>query len=233
LAEGLWAAVAPLRVPLGFEGGRRMTVVQLRSGGLLVHSPTPLDDRLRAAVDRLGEVRFVVAPSRFHGSLSMRQYQEAYPAAQFYGGPGIARRRREVRFAGELGDCAERGWGGEMDQATVHGQFFREVVFLHIPTRTLIVGDCCVGAGPQYSAAFRLWGGVHRRERACGCPVPFRFAVSDRAAMRRSLSRVLSWDFDRVVVGHGEVVEAGGRAAAQDAYAWLLGGDPLGPPDTR
>jgi hypothetical protein len=231
LADGLWAAEASLRVPFGFEAGRRMTVLQLSSGGLLLHSPTPLDDRLRAAVDCLGEVRFVVAPSKYHGNLSLQQYQDAYPAAQFYGGPGLARRRRAVRFAGELGDGAGRGWAEDVDQALIHGQIFHEVVFLHAATRTLVVGDCCVGAGPQYSAAFRRWGGVHRPERACGCPVPFRFAVRDRSAMRRSLTRILSWDFDRIVVGHGEVVEAGGRAALHNAYAWLLGDVSLGSPN--
>jgi hypothetical protein len=36
-----------------------------------------------------------------------------------------------------------------------------------------------------------------------------------------SLDRILSWDFDRVIVGHGELLETGGRSAFRDAYAWL------------
>ena len=159
LAEGLWVAEVPLRALFGFEVGRRMTVVRLTSGGLLLHSPTPLDDRVRAALDGLGEVRFVVAPSRFHGSISMREYQAAFPAAQFYGGPGLARRRREVRFAGELRDGPEPGWRDDFDQAAIHGQSFREVVFLHAATRTLIVGDCCVGAAPERWPVARLGHG--------------------------------------------------------------------------
>ena len=38
IAPELWIAEQPLRY-LGFEVGRRMTVVRLTGGGLLIHSP--------------------------------------------------------------------------------------------------------------------------------------------------------------------------------------------------
>ena len=37
-----------------------------------------------------------------------------------------------------------------------------------------------------------------------------------------SLERILSWDFDRVVVAHGDVLEHGGRDALRHGYRWLL-----------
>jgi hypothetical protein len=49
----------------------------------------------------------------------------------------------------------------------------------------------------------------------------FRFGLRDKAAARRFLDRILGWDFDRIVVGHGELVETGGRDALRSAYAWL------------
>jgi hypothetical protein len=48
-----------------------------------------------------------------------------------------------------------------------------------------------------------------------------RFAIRDKAACRRSIDRILEWDFERVVVTHGEVLESGGREALRSAYAWL------------
>ena len=39
----------------------RMTVIRLPDGGLWLHSPTPLDDGLRAAIDALGPVAHIVA----------------------------------------------------------------------------------------------------------------------------------------------------------------------------
>jgi hypothetical protein len=48
--------------------------------------------------------------------------------------------------------------------------------------------------------------------------------IRDRAAARESLERILAWDFDRIVVAHGDVLERGGREALREGYAWLLAG---------
>jgi hypothetical protein len=32
----------------------------------------------------------------------------------------------------------------------------------------------------------------------------------------------LEWDFDRVIVGHGEIVETGGRARLENGFAFLF-----------
>lgn len=48
-----------------------------------------------------------------------------------------------------------------------------------------------------------------------------RLATRDRVAARASLERILAWDFERVIVGHGEIVDTGGRAAIERAFRWL------------
>jgi glyoxylase-like metal-dependent hydrolase (beta-lactamase superfamily II) len=45
--------------------------------------------------------------------------------------------------------------------------------------------------------------------------------IRDRAAARASLERILAWDFDRVIVSHGDVQETGGYPLMRDGYAWL------------
>jgi len=47
-----------------------------------------------------------------------------------------------------------------------------------------------------------------------------RVGVSDHAALRKSLERALLWDFERIVPGHGDVIEHAGPAAIRAA---LLG----------
>jgi glyoxylase-like metal-dependent hydrolase (beta-lactamase superfamily II) len=42
--------------------------------------------------------------------------------------------------------------------------------------------------------------------------------------VRRSLERILAWDFERIVPGHGEVVASGGHEAFAAAYSRLLDG---------
>ena len=48
--------------------------------------------------------------------------------------------------------------------------------------------------------------------------------ITDAVVLRRDVDLVLSWDFERVVVGHGRVLEgADGTAvdALRRAWAWL------------
>jgi hypothetical protein len=49
-----------------------------------------------------------------------------------------------------------------------------------------------------------------------------RFIVRDSTAARESLERILEWDFDRVIVAHGDVVESGGKEMLRDGYSWLF-----------
>ena len=46
-------------------------------------------------------------------------------------------------------------------------------------------------------------------------------ALIQREPARQDFAQLLSWDFDRVVLGHGDVVEEGGREALAEAYSWL------------
>jgi hypothetical protein len=48
-----------------------------------------------------------------------------------------------------------------------------------------------------------------------------RLLIRDRAAARASLDDVWRWDFDRVVVAHGDVLETGGRVHMRRAFAFL------------
>jgi glyoxylase-like metal-dependent hydrolase (beta-lactamase superfamily II) len=222
LGPRLWVAEAPLRFA-GLEVGRRMNVVQLTDGGLFVHSPAPLDDALRAGLDALGEVRFVAAPSRIHGNLWLERYAAAYPGVELLAAPGLAERRKDIDFTAELGSEPDPRWAADLDQELFGGnRLINEVVFLHRPSRSLILGDLALNLGPESPRMTRLFarlGGMYGRLR----PTPiFRLATRDKAAARESLERILSWDFDRVVVGHGAIWETGGREALRREWARVL-----------
>ena len=93
---------------------------------------------------------------------------------------------------------------------------------LHRPSRTLIVADLIFNWMPTHSR----WENFMRRrimklERFPGMSRLFRLCIKDREAFLDSMSILMSWDFDRVIVGHGEIIETGGkerlRAALDDA----------------
>jgi hypothetical protein len=39
----------------------------------------------------------------------------------------------------------------------------------------------------------------------------FKGAIKDKAAFTASMAKMLVWDFDRVIVGHGEPIPTGGK----------------------
>jgi hypothetical protein len=221
LARDLWVAQRPQRF-YGLEVGTRMTVIRLADGSLLLHSPVALEAGLRRELDAIGRVRFAVAPNRVH-HLYAGRVAEAYPEARLWVGPGLERKRPDLVFEAVLGDEAPAEWKGQVDQVFFRGRpYENEVVFCHRASRTLILCDLAFNFGPDAARPTR-W--LMRLLRSYGRFGPSKLdplLIRDRGAARGSLERILAWDFDRVVVAHGDVLESGGREALREGYAWLL-----------
>jgi hypothetical protein len=223
LADDLGVANRPFQLPVvKAEVGTRMTIERLVDGSLFLHSPVKLDQRLRQAVDELGEVRAIVAPSRVH-HLFVGDYRAAYPHATLYGAPGLAEKRRDIKFDAVLTDVAPDLWRGQLEQHVFRGApVLNEVVFFHRGSRTAIFTDLVFNLPSSAStdAPLFFWlldapgkFGPHRLIRRRG--------IRDRTAARQSVERILRWDFDRVIMSHGDVVESGGRERVGGAFAYL------------
>jgi glyoxylase-like metal-dependent hydrolase (beta-lactamase superfamily II) len=88
----------------------------------------------------------------------------------------------------------------------------REHVLLHRPSRTLIVGDVLFNFGRGGSVWTRLFARhVMRLKKFIGMSPFFRLMIRDREAFRSSVAAMMRWDFDRVIVGHGGIIERGGK----------------------
>ncbi len=221
LAPDLWVTERPLRFA-GIEVGSRMSAIRLRDGSLFLHSPVALDPELRKQLDALGPVRFAVAPNRFH-HLYIGEYAAAYPQVALFAAPGLEKKRHDLRFDAVLSDEAPEAWAGEIEQLVFRGfPLPNEVVFFHAATQTLIATDLAFNIQEDSPAltrlGFRALGGYGR----LGPTWLERLLIRNRAAARASLARILEWDFERVIVAHGRVVERGGREALRAGYAWLL-----------
>ena len=221
LAENLWVAERPQKF-YGLPVGTRMTVVRLSGGRLLLHSPVVLDAALRAELDGLGRVRYVVAPNRVH-HLYAGDVAKAYPESRLWIGPGLEQKRPDLEYVAILGDESPEEWRAEIAQTFFRGRpFENEIVFLHRPSRTLILCDLAFNIGP-HDAVITQWlmwliGSYGRFGPTKLDPL----LIRDRAAARKSLERILDWDFDRIVIPHGAILETGGREALARGYRWLL-----------
>lgn len=203
-----------------------MTVCRLGSGELWIHSPAPLTDELRDSLQALGEPRFVVAANAYHGHRFMEQYRDAYPGIELFAAPGLDRRRKDLAFDALLGSVPDPRWSEVLDQEVFLGHLVPEVVFLHRASRTLIVGDLVNGPFSRASMprASRMYWRVEGLSAEPATIRTYRVTTRNRRAARRSIERILEWDFDRLLVGHGESIETGGRAAFERAMAWLAAG---------
>lgn len=220
VAPELWIADQPLKI-MGAQFGARMTVIRLGSGGLFIHSPIEPTEAIKSGLAALGPVQAIVAPNTMH-HMYLPAFARAYPQAQVFAAEGVARKQPEVQLQGVLGDLPEFLWGKEIDQHRVGGQpSLNEVAFLHRPTGTLLLTDWLfnfVRSEGWWTRTFLRLAG------ALGGPLQsrlHRLSVKDRAAARASRDHLLTWDFDRIVVAHGDIIESDGKAVLRRAAAWL------------
>lgn len=203
----------------GVECGSRMTVVRMRDGGLFVHSPVGLDAETRAAVDALGDVRAVVAPSIFH-HLHVGAWMAAYPKAVFGACPGLEWKRPDLAFGCVLGDQVHPVWGNDLDQVYFSARRENEVVFYFARHKLLVCADAMLNLATHAKRSTRFVARLMKNSGpGLGWMEPL--MVRDRRVARRQVDRILAWDFDRAVLSHGAPLEADAHAAMKHAYAWL------------
>lgn len=225
-APDIWIADGPVVALIGgFPYPTRMAVVRLRDGGLFVWSPVALCPQMKQDVDAVGPVRFLVSPNMLH-HLYLGEWRAAYPDARMFASPRLRKRRADLAFEADLGDPPDPGWAADIDQVLVHGSLvMTEAVFFHRHSATAIFADLIESLPTDW---FKGWRGVAARiggitEANPGAPRDWRLTFTNREAARAALGRILAWPIERVVIAHGQPVEANGAAFVRDAFAWLLG----------
>jgi hypothetical protein len=170
-------------------------------------------------------VGYLIAPSKVH-HLFIKPYMEAFPEAQVFVAPGLPKKRKDLAAATVLGPNAPAAWSAVMDQQFLAGApFMNETVFFHRPSGSLLVTDLMFNiseASGWWTRSYLKWVGAIGGPRQSKM---VRFCTRDRAAMAESLETVFAWPFTRVVVTHGEVLEADARSALWAACAWFGGAD--------
>src|SRR3954452_16955701 len=122
-AEGVWLASAPVRI-VGMRLTATMALLRLDDGSLVAYSAVALTPERRAAVDALGRVAHVYAPSLYHHRWAA-EWAAAYPAARVHAPEGLTRKLRVNRV---LGDGNEPAFDGVVDEVHIDGFRLDETV---------------------------------------------------------------------------------------------------------
>lgn len=207
----------------GIPFSTRMTIVRLEAGGLWVHSPIFPSEGCLAAINKLGAVEHIVAPNKIH-SLGIEPWKAIYPDARVWVSPEFKQRHPKTCADETLDNNAPSTWSAEIDQHMFEGStFLDEVLFLHRPSRTLIVTDLIQKHDPD--TQFWFWrfvkGAAGILGKEGGTARDLRASFRDRPAARRSLETVLSWDFDKLIISHGFCVHEGAKVGVEKAFSWL------------
>ncbi len=218
IAENLWLLGYPLKM-LGADLRRNVTLIRLRSGKLVIHSTAPFSPEDVAAIRALGEPGWLLDGVLRHDTFA-KEGREAFPEIPYLAPEG---------FSGAVGFPtlpivpAPAEWEGELFALEIQGApAARDTALLHVSSHTLILTELIFNFGQDEPLWTELLlrvavGGEHHP----GMSRPFKAGVKNEEAFRSSVATILGWDFDRVIVGHGDVIENDGkkklRAALQTA----------------
>ena len=212
----------PVRV-VGVTLTTRMVIVKLADGSLWVNSPVSVPCDMLHLIKALGPVKYLVAPTRMH-VWRLKEWRVLFPEAELWGPCEISNKFKHLPFAGILGEAPPRGWADDLDQLVFQGNFFvDEVFFFHLNSRTVIMADFIqnhpIAKGkPLRNALFKLAGVAYPDG---GVALDIRLSFTNRNLARRSLQKLLSWDFDKLIIAHGVCIEKDAKPFVERAFRWL------------
>lgn len=225
LAPGLHSFEHDLFMPGGLHFRGRTTVVELPSGGLLLHSPNPVDDALATALEALGPIEVLVAPNNLH-HLHFAAAAERWPDAERWAAPGLAAKRPDLVFHRTF-TVHTPAWADVFQPHFIAGiPWMDETVFFHAATGTLVVTDLFFHiqqlANWQSRLFFGLYGVYGKPKQS---PI-VRFMAKDKAAAGQSARALLQLPVQRLVPAHGPPVEERAANVLQAVLAKQVGWAP-------
>ncbi len=221
IADDVWLLPYELKA-LGVNIGRNVTVIRLKSGKLVIHSTAPFTEADVSAITGLGEPGWLVEGMIDHDTFSA-EGRKAFPGIPFLAPPTF---RERVDFEVENLDGPPHEWLSEVEVIPVDGApGMAESVLFHHPSGTLIVCDLLFHFPdpPSLWAKFLLGMGLGF-DPSPGFSKRLKLAIKDKPAFCKSVANVMALPIERIVPGHGSVLEddAKKRAARKFAEAGYL-----------
>jgi hypothetical protein len=216
LADNLWLLAYPLKM-LGADLRRNVTLIRLCSGKMIIHSTAPFSLEDVATIRTLGEPAWLLDGILRHDTFA-KEGRTAFPGIPYLAPEGFT----EVAGVETIPIIpAPEEWVGELLALEIQGApASRDTALLHVPSRTLILTELVF----NFSHKEPLWTELLLRvavgsKHQPGMSRPMKAGVKDKAAFTSSLATILGWDFDRVVVGHGDVIETDGKRKLRAALS--------------
>ncbi|UPK31419.1 SDR family oxidoreductase [Bradyrhizobium sp. 195] len=218
----------------GLELPIRMVVLRLSNGDLVLHSPVRYSPALHHELERLGAIKYLLAPNIGHW-MFLADWQRALPRARTFAARSLSQ-RRQVRAAGiridrELGDVTPEEWSADFQTVAVNAPMFCEIELFDKRSRTLVLTDLVQNLDPDHlspanEAAASLLGISGPDGKA---PVYLRLLLRlGGRAVRAAAERLLSLAPERVIFAHGDWFQTDGTARLRQSLRWLVSAEAAG-----
>ncbi len=203
----------------------RMALVKLSDGALWVSSPVAVSPDTLRFIDSVGPVKYLIAGTPRH-VWRLAAWHALYPNAELWAArtTPFTLKKGPLPLAGILGDTPPAAWENDLGQVAFKGNpLIEEVCFFHGRSRTLLLDDLIQNhpfkkGAPLRNLLFTLAGVA---SQGGAVPLDIRLSFIHRERARRSLEKMLSWDFDKLIVAHGACVERDAKALVERAFRWL------------
>jgi hypothetical protein len=227
--ESIWIAEQPLHY-LGLSIGTRMTAIKLANRELVVISPIKISDELVSHLNQIGIVKHIIAPNLYH-YLFAAKFKALYPNAVFWAAPGLDLKKPDLPIDRVIREGENNEWD-DLDCIFLDGfrtlglsgfDSFNECVFFHSATRSLILTDAAIHIDETFPFVTQLATRIIGGYKSLSPSLLERIATTETEKVRQSIEKILGWDFDRVIMAHGSIIEQNGKEQFRQGYERFLG----------
>ena len=226
--RNIWVAEQPLRY-FGLSVGTRMTVIRLTNSELVVISPIQVDQETIHQLNQIGDVSYIIAPNLYH-YLFTSNFKALYPKAMLWAAPGLESKRPELAIDRIIQDG--NSFLDEVEYLLFDG--FRtfglsgasplnECVFFHLESHTLILTDTAFHFDETFPPLTQLVARAIGGYKSLSPSLLERFATQETEKVKQAVQKVLAWNFERVIMAHGSIIEKDAKQRFREGYEWFLG----------
>jgi hypothetical protein len=187
----------------------RSTVIKTAKG-VIVISPINFTEPQLRQIEALGPVTDLVAPSLLH-HLYITKAGERFKSATIWGPEGCKEKLPEIKWGKLFGHNA---WthSDDIEFIVLKGMpKTNEIVFFEKSTLSLIVTDLLFNLTAPKGWAGPILLRILGTYKKFGISRLTMSLVKDRDAFINSAKNILNWNFDQIVMAHGNVVSTDGK----------------------
>ena len=227
LGEHTWIANANFAVAK-IDFGNRMTIIRLPDASLCLISPLRFNDALASEIEKIGNVRYLIAPNRHH-NLFFDRWAKRFPQAQLCAPNNTSRLQPDIELNENTLTTLNQQWEPGLKGIFVHGlPILSETAFYNPQDKILVITDIAFNIQQQNKWFSRLVFKSYGVYAKFGPSRLIRATIKNKTAFGTSMKTLLDLPFKQIIVSHGACVTTNAQEIFRDAFAEYCQVEPPG-----